>query len=128
MTFINTVVQRSKCFHTAVLQCYSEVGLCLLCTLAYTSPCSGLGIDDVIEKVWDARVKWYNIGLKLGISAGTLDAIKDTGFHNPDNCFTAMLKEWLNNGKPPLSWSALAEALRSRTVGFRSLAEQLPNI
>ena len=72
-------------------------------------------------------MKWYNIGLILEISVSTLDSINVTGFQNPDNCVTAMLKEWLNNGKPPRTWATVAEALRSPTVGFSYLAEQLPN-
>ena len=72
-------------------------------------------------------MKWYNIGLKLGTSPGTLDSINATGRENPDNCVTAMIKEWLNNGHPPPTWTALAEALRSPMVGYAHLAEQLPN-
>ena len=98
----------------------------------YTFPCAGcLGIADlgaVLERVWEARVKWYNIGLKLGTSPSTLDAIKIKCREDPDECVTAMIKEWLNNGNPPPSWTPLAEALRSPMVGYAHLAEQLPNI
>ena len=88
-----------------------------------------LGIDnlgDVLESVWDARVKWFNIGLKLGISVGTLNAIKKNNNQDPDDCLTAMLEYWLNNGKPKPSWAELAKALKSPMVGYKHLAEQLP--
>ena len=73
-------------------------------------------------------MKWYNIGLKLGTSPGTLDSMKKKCREDPDECVTAMIKEWLNNGHPPPSWTALAEALRSPMVGYAHLAEQLSSI
>ena len=83
-------------------------------------------LADVLEAVWEARVKWFNIGLKLGISVGTLNTIKKNNSHDPDDCLTAMLEYWLNNGKPKPSWAAVANALKSPMVGYAQLAEQLP--
>ena len=83
-------------------------------------------LGDVLEVVWEARSKWYNIGLKLGISAGTLDSICKATSQNPDDCLTAMIKEWLKNGKPKPSWTELAKALKSRMVGYAQLAEEIP--
>ena len=83
-------------------------------------------LGDVLESVWEARVKWYNIGLKLGISVGTLDSISKANNQDPDDCLTAMIKDWLKNGKPKPSWAAVAKALKSRMVGYAQLAEELP--
>jgi hypothetical protein len=85
-------------------------------------------LGDVLEAVWEARSKWYNIGLKLGISAGTLDSISKANNQNPDGCLTAMIKDWLENGRPRStpSWAAVAKALQSPMVGHAQLAEQLP--
>ena len=80
----------------------------------------------VLEAVWEARSKWYNIGLKLGISAGTLDSISKANNQNPDDCLTDMIKAWLRSGRPKPSWAALAKALKSPMVGYGHLAEQLP--
>jgi hypothetical protein len=74
--------------------------------------------------VWKARSKWYNIGLELGISAGTLDSIEAT-CQNPDKCVTAVIKDWLKN-KPKPSWAAVANALKSPMVEYAQLAEELP--
>ena len=82
-------------------------------------------LGDVLEAVWEARSKWYNIGLKLGTSPGTLDSIKAAN-QNPDDCITAMIKDWLNNGKPRPTWAAVAKALKSPMVGYAQLAEELP--
>ena len=83
-------------------------------------------LGDVLEAVWEARAKWYNIGLKLGTSPGTLDAINKTANQNTDDCITAVIKDWLKNGKPKPSWAQLAKALKSPMVGYGHLAEQLP--
>ena len=83
-------------------------------------------LGDVLEVVWEARAKWYNIGLKLGISVGTLDSISKANNQNPDDCLTAMIKDWLKNGKPKPSWAQLAKALKSPMVGYAQLAEELP--
>ena len=82
-------------------------------------------LGDVLEAVWEARAKWYNIGLKLGISVGTLDSIESSN-QNSGRCLTAMIKDWLKNGKPKPSWAQLAKALKSRMVGYAQLAEELP--
>ena len=77
----------------------------------------------VLKTIWEARVKWYYIGLELGISAGTLSAIKKNNNQDPDDCLTAMLEYWLNNGTPKPSWAAVAKALKSPMVGYAQLAE-----
>ena len=78
--------------------------------------------------MWEARAKWYNTGLKLGISAGTLDSINKATNQNPDDCITAVIKDWLKNGKPQPTWTAVAKALKSPMVGYGRLAEQLPPV
>ena len=82
-------------------------------------------LGDVLEAVWEARAKWYNIGLKLDTSPGTLDSIKVAN-QNPDDCITAMIKDWLNNGRPKPTWAAVAIALKSPMVGYAQLAKELP--
>ena len=72
-------------------------------------------------------MKWYYIGLELRTSASTLDSIKVKCREDPDECITALIKEWLNNGQPPPSWAALAEALKSSIVGYAYLVEQFPS-
>ena len=87
-----------------------------------------LSVDDlasVLRVVWEGRAKWYNIGLELGLTAGTLDAIRLTNNCNVDQCFTETLKEWLKQLKHP-SWSDLARSLRVQTVGMEYLVKKLP--
>ena len=78
----------------------------------------------VQSKLWEARAKWYNIGLQLGIHAGTLDAIKCSN-NNVDDRFREMLREWLNRVNPPPTKLQLAKALESPCIGHGHLAEQI---
>ena len=74
--------------------------------------------------MWDARAKWYNIGVELQVDPGTLDAIKGNN-EDIDGRFTATLNTWLKMVKPKPTLAALAEALQSPTVGFGHLAEEI---
>ena len=78
----------------------------------------------VRSKVWEARAKWYDIGLELGIHAGTLNAIKSDN-DNVGDQFREMLWKWLNKVDPPPTRKQLAKALESPSVGHGHLAEQI---
>ena len=81
-------------------------------------------LPKVQNTIWEARVQWYNLGLGLGITPDSLDAIELANIGKPDRCFRAMLTQWLREHHQP-SWSTLAEALRSQSVGLCHLAEQI---
>ena len=83
-------------------------------------------LPKVQDAVWAARAKWYNIGLRLGMSADILDATAKACLHQPEECFTDTIKEWLRNDDPQPTWQALGDALRSPVVGYAHLAENLP--
>ena len=88
-----------------------------------------LNIDhlyDVQVAIWDARARWYNIGLGLRLSADTLDAIAKNNLNRSEECLTDAVKLWLRNEKPRPTWKALAEVLKSPIVGYAHLAENLP--
>lgn len=70
-------------------------------------------------------MKWFNIGIQLGTSVSALDVIHVSEQGDPDNCITAMIKNWLRSVDIQPTWAALARALRSPTVGCGHLAEQL---
>ena len=87
-----------------------------------------LCIDDlhkVQTATWEARAKWYNCGLALGITAGTLDAVKKSNHGDCDDCFTEILKKWLQKARPSPSWISLCIALEDPSVGHHELAESL---
>ena len=78
----------------------------------------------VQDAIWEARAKWYNLGLGLDITADSLDSIELANQQNPDRCFRAMLTKWLRE-QDQSTWSALAEALKSPSVGLTHLAEEI---
>ena len=78
---------------------------------------------DIQFALWKARVYWLDIGIVLGISPDTLEAIQKSERGDLGGCLTAIIKEWLMSGNPRPTWAALAEALRS--VGFGHLAHEL---
>ena len=85
-------------------------------------------VDDlasVQRVVWEGRAKWDFIGLELGLSPGTLDATKLANQGDPDRCLMETLKKWLSSPELHPSWSRLAEALRSPTVGMGDLADKI---
>ena len=74
----------------------------------------------------NACPQWYNVGLELGISPDTLDAIKSDNRDICADCYRTMLKQWLKGKNPRPTLGALAEALGSSSVKMAHTAEQLP--
>ena len=87
----------------------------------WDQPCDQFTTDDikkVIDIVWEARIKWYDIGIQLGLKVNSLDVIKHNNNDKPDDCITEMLKIWLRQGGA--THEALIGALNHETVGFSS--------
>ena len=78
-------------------------------------------LPDLLNKLWNARSKWYNIGLGLGVSAGELDSIDQK--REPGDCLREVLIKWLKKRTPRKS--QLIEALREPSIGFEQLADDL---
>jgi len=72
----------------------------------------------------EARAKWYDIGVELKLSPGTLASIRED-FRGVGDCLREICSEWLKRTNPPPAWEALAEALESSPVGQGLLAQQL---
>ena len=73
----------------------------------------------MLFRVFPARSRYYNIGLNLGLSFGTLEAIKHDQRDQSDPCLRYVLDNWLkgNHDGPDASWKALANALKAPNVG-----------
>ena len=77
----------------------------------------------VQEEIFEARTKWYDIGLQLNVQVHTLDSIKSQ-FSDPKDCLREILKVWLKTaGKT--TWKTLVDALMSRTIEESQLAARL---
>ncbi len=92
-----------------------------ICTHAGTS----LTIDDlhkVFEALNNASLKWYNLGLALGLKFAFLTGLESQNIDN-ETCLRKMLAEVLNTRH--VTWSDLSDALRSPTVGLNLLADTI---
>ena len=86
-----------------------------------------LNVDDlgtVLQEAYEARNKWYDIGLGLKVSVATLDGIKSQS-DDPKDCLRETLKPWLKGTDPKPTWRALVEALKSCIVEEHQLAKRL---
>lgn len=73
---------------------------------------------------WEARTKYYNIGLELGLDATTLDSITQSRYHQVDECFHAVLGACIRKG---ITKAMIVDALKSPTVGNDVTADQVQN-
>jgi len=97
-----------------------------ICTF-YTYPSGQLTLEDLIEvrgALYEASAKWYDIGIELKLSIGTLDTIRKD-FTCAADCLREMSIHWLKRTDPCPSWKALTKALKSPPVGKEHLAQQL---
>ena len=78
----------------------------------------------IYSKLWEARNKWFSIGLGLNMEVSDLEEIQQTNRDNMEKCFMDMLKKWLRTSLRPMQ-SNLITVLRERTIGFNQLAEEL---
>ena len=86
-----------------------------------------LSVDDLavlLEELINVCAKWYNIGMKLGVHVGRLDAIR-TQYNDPSNCLRETLAAWLRARPTSTTWSKVVEALNSATVNEGTLATSL---
>ena len=85
-------------------------------------------LGDLLEAIFTANTKWYNLGLRLGLKASLLDTIRSKFQGDPNECLREMLKEWLKlglAGEAGPTWHKLVRALASTAVGEAALASKL---
>ena len=82
-------------------------------------------LKEVYEELYDARTKWHNIGLSLKMNPNDLDAIKMKHKDDPGECFRELLSTWLKQANPKPMWADLVTALKSPTVKYEQLSENV---
>ena len=85
-----------------------------------------LSIEDLSEvytKFFDARDKWFNIGLALNINFTALKSIKSEQ-HDNDDCLREMLAHRIQSGGP-LTWADLSDCLRHPIIKRNDLAKNI---
>ena len=113
----------SNCRHSGII---STLGVANGMTCSQP-PGQQLSIDDLaalLEELDSVCAKWYNIGMKLGVRVGRLDAIR-AQYNDSSNCLRETLAAWLRACPTPTTWSKVVEALKSATVNEGALATSL---
>lgn len=82
-----------------------------------------MDLAKLLRFLYDVRAKWYDIGIQLNISTGTLDAIRQENYSDCGKCLREMMKHWLNRKSLLATFDALIDALTSEPVGENTLAE-----
>ena len=81
-------------------------------------------LDTLVTELYEARTKWYFVGLKLKVPADVLDTIESESDDQAERLLR-VLKAALKRVEPRLTWRAVVEALRSPTVGLQQLAKTI---
>ena len=80
-------------------------------------------LSQVQSLVWEARAKYYDIGLELGLPSDAIDAIEKSSSHRVETIYTEMIKECLKLGL--VTQKKLADAVSSRQVGYQYLSSDI---
>lgn len=75
--------------------------------------------------IWDARLKWFKLGVELGIKQEELTSIEVKYGSDDEICFVKMLSLWLLSPHP--MWEGLLAALEQPAVGYMysTIAEEI---
>ena len=76
----------------------------------------------VYTKLYNARAKWFDVGLALGMNFETLKSIEKEQLKNQSDCLREMLAHCIQSGCS-LTWAKLCSCLRHPTVERIDLAE-----
>ena len=77
---------------------------------------------EVLDALWAARVKWYNIGVRFRIKISNLDTI-DMEAVDVEVKLRKMLSMWLKS-RGDCTWKAVVEALSHHTVDMLKVAKE----
>lgn len=75
--------------------------------------------------MWDARIKWFELGVQLDIGVVELQVIKQDHPEGVESCFREMLLTWLKMINPQPSWEIMVTALEHDSVKHGDLAESI---
>ena len=79
---------------------------------------------DVQSALWEARRKWFNIGVRLRLKVTDLEAIDHELGQDLEGKFVRMILSWLVSGEK-CTWRALRETLKHHTVSLPVLAREI---
>ncbi|XP_019850462.1 PREDICTED: uncharacterized protein LOC109581114 [Amphimedon queenslandica] len=81
-------------------------------------PSQLIDVVDVLKRCGFPYVRWFDLGLKLGLLKTTLDTIEKTHIGDIPRCLTECLSKWLSrfdnvDQKGGATWESLSKAIRS---------------
>lgn len=80
----------------------------------------------ILRELYEARSKWFDIGVQLQLNLTELESIREKCSDNPDKCFREMFISWLkSSSKVPKTWKTLVEILKLPATGYGVLAEEI---
>ena len=79
---------------------------------------------EIKKELWEARVKWKQIGQELKIPQSNLEVIEEDK-QKTDDKFEEMILLWLRHYAKSPTWATLCEALESDLVGHKLLADTI---
>ena len=80
-------------------------------------------LQQVLDLLWGARSKYYNIGLGLDLPSGDIDAIASGNSYKPNPIFTEMINECFRRGL--ITQEKLSKAVSSQQVDFAYLSDRI---
>ena len=90
------------------------------------NPSAEDSLRTILDSISTLTAEWFNLGVALGLSYGTLRAIECNHPIDARRCQTEMVIAWLqmkDNSQP--SWQSLASALSSPSVGRIEIATMI---
>ena len=75
------------------------------------------------EAMWSARSKWKDIGRKLGITEGDIEAIHE---HDDGECLHKVLLNWVRTGRATIN--DLLKALESKVIGHPEIIGEIRSL
>ncbi len=78
----------------------------------------------VFSLTYEARTKWFNIGLQLGLAKDVLDSIgRNRSLHEDGDYFREVLTSWMHGGNAKIK--DLLEALKGPSVDMAGVARNV---
>ena len=73
--------------------------------------------------------KWRSMGLQLGVDHSVLEGIALISPGDINHCYSNVFTRWKNQNSTtyPYTWSTIVQALESREVGEKRLADKIKN-
>ena len=91
-----------------------------------SNPSDERSLGTILDSISTLTADWFNLGVALGLSPGTLREIESNHRGEALRCLTEMVIAWLqmkDNAQP--SWQSLVSALNSPSVNRTEVANRI---